>query len=138
MNETILEIADKYLEKREKKSELETQIKDVNKELESLEQELIGLMTDNEIDSFKRNGILYSVVTREFQSANPERKEELYLQMKQKGFEHLFTINTNTLSATVKELIAENDGKLPDWLDGLINQTEKQTIRIKKWGDKYE
>lgn len=132
MNETILEIADKYLEKREKKSELETQIKDVNKELESLEQELIGLMTDNEIDSFKRNGILYSVVTREFQSANPERKEELYLQMKQKGFEHLFTINTNTLSATVKELIAENDGKLPDWLDGLINQTEKQSIRIKK------
>lgn len=132
MNETILKIADKYLEKREKKSELETQIKDVNKELESLEQELIGLMTDNEIDSFKRNGILYSVVTREFQSANPERKEELYLQMKQKGFEHLFTINTNTLSATVKELIAENDGKLPDWLEGLINQTEKQSIRIKK------
>ena len=132
MNETILEIADKYLEKREKKSELETQIKDVNKELESLEQELIGLMTDNEIDSFKRNGILYSVVTREFQSANPERKEELYLQMKQKGFEHLFTINTNTLSAIVKELIAENDGKLPDWLEGLINQTEKQSIRIKK------
>lgn len=132
MNETILEIADKYLEKREKKSELETQIKDVNKELESLEQELIGLMTDNEIDSFKRNRILYSVVTREFQSANPERKEELYLQMKQKGFEHLFTINTNTLSATVKELIAENDGKLPDWLEGLINQTEKQSIRIKK------
>lgn len=132
MNETILEIADKYLEKREKKSELETQIKDVNKELESLEQELIGLMTDNEIDSFRRNGILYSVVTREFQSANPERKEELYLQMKQKGFEHLFTINTNTLSATVKELIAENDGKLPDWLEGLINQTEKQSIRIKK------
>lgn len=132
MNETILEIADKYFEKREKKSELETQIKDVNKELESLEQELIGLMADNEIDSFKRNGILYSVVTREFQSANPERKEELYLQMKQKGFEHLFTINTNTLSATVKELIAENDGKLPNWLEGLINQTEKQSIRIKK------
>lgn len=132
MNETILKIADKYLEKREKKCELETQIKDANKELESLEQELIGLMTDNEIDSFKRNGILYSVVTREFQSANPERKEELYLQMKQKGFEHLFTINTNTLSATVKELIAENDGKLPNWLEGLINQTEKQSIRIKK------
>ena len=132
MNETILEIADKYLEKREKKSELEIQIKDINKELESLEQDLIGLMTDNEIDSFKRNGILYSVVTREFQSANPERKEELYLQMKQKGFEHLFTINTNTLSAIVKELIAENDGKLPDWLEGLINQTEKQSIRIKK------
>ena len=132
MNETILELADKYLEKREQKSELETQIKDVSKELETLEQELISLMTDQEIDSFKRNGILYSVVTREFQSANPERKEELYLQMKQRGYEHLFTINTNTLSATVKEMIAENDGQLPDWLVGLINQTEKQTIRIKK------
>lgn len=132
MNETLLKLADLYLQAREMKSELEARVKAASQEADSIEKEMIQLMTDNEIDSFKKNGILFSVVTREFQSANPERKEELYAQMKAKGYEHLFTINTNTLSATVKELIAENDGNLPQWLEGLINQTEKQVIRVKK------
>ncbi len=132
MNELLLEKADKYLELREKKGELEAQTKDVSREIEDLEKEMIQMMTDSEIDSFKRNGVLYSVVTREFTSANPERKDELYSQMKEKGFEHLFTINANTLSATVKEMMAENNGVLPTWLDGLINKAEKQTIRIRK------
>lgn len=132
MNETLLKLADLYLQAREMKSELEARVKAASQEADSIEKEMIQLMTDNEIDSFKKNGILFSVVTREFQSANPERKDELYAQMKAKGYEHLFTINTNTLSATVKELIAENDGNLPQWLEGLINQTEKQVIRVKK------
>ena len=132
MNETLLKLADLYLQTREMKSELEARVKAASQEADSIEKEMIQLMTDNEIDSFKKNGILFSVVTREFQSANPERKDELYAQMKAKGYEHLFTINTNTLSATVKELIAENDGNLPQWLEGLINQTEKQVIRVKK------
>ena len=58
--------------------------------------------------------------------------ELLYPLMKEKGYEHLFTINANTLQATVKEMISENEGKLPEWLDGLINTYEKQTIRVKK------
>ena len=132
MNEELLNMADKFLELRDKKAELDSQSKEIGHQIDEMEKQIIQLMTDNEIDSFKRNGILYSVVTREFQSANVERKDELYRIMKEKGFEHLFTINTNTLSATVKELIAENEGKLPEWLDGLINQTEKQAIRIKK------
>ena len=132
MNETLLKLADLYLQAREMKSELEARVKAASQEADSIEKEMIQLMTDNEIDSFKKNGILFSVVTREFQSANPERKEELYAQMKAKGYEYLFTINTNTLSATVKELIAENDGNLPQWLEGLINHTEKQVIRVKK------
>lgn len=132
MNEELLELADKYLEAREEKAVMENKVKELGKVVDAMEREMIQRMTDSEIDSFKRNGILYSVVTREFQTANPERKDELYSQMKEKGYEHLFTINTNTLSATVKELISENDGKLPTWLDGLINRSEKQIIRVKK------
>lgn len=132
MNDNLLELADKYLQVREEKAELDAKSKDLSCELDDMEKQMIELMTNQEIDSFKRNGILYSIVTREFQNANPERKDELYLQMKKNGFEHLFTINTNTLSATVKELMAENEGNLPTWLEGLINRTEKQVIRIKK------
>jgi len=44
----------------------------------------------------------------------------------------LFTINSLTLTATVKELINENNGVLPEWLDGLIKVAEKNTIRMAK------
>ena len=88
MNETLLKLADLYLQAREMKSELEARVKAASQEADSIEKEMIQLMTDNEIDSFKKNGILFSVVTREFQSANPERKEELYAQMKAKGYKN--------------------------------------------------
>ena len=116
----------------EKKQGLEQELKDVSKLLEQIEIELIQRMTDSEIDSFKRNGVLFSMVSREFESANPETKEELYKRFKDRGYENLFTINANTLSGFVKESKKENDGVLPDWMEGLINTFEKQSIRVKR------
>ena len=131
-NNEIFALSDQYLATRDKKQELENQVKEVSKLLEQIEIELIQRMTDSEIDSFKRNGVLFSMVSREFESANPETKEELYQRFKERGYENLFTINANTLSGFVKESKKENDGVLPDWMEGLINTYEKQTIRIRK------
>ena len=128
----LFTLSDNYLATRDKKQGLEQELKDVSKLLEQIEYELIQRMTDVEIDSFKRNGVLFSVVSREFESANPETKEELYQRFKERGYENLFTINANTLSGFVKESKKENEGVLPDWMEGLINTYEKQTIRIRK------
>lgn len=131
-NNELFTLSDQYLETRDKKQGLEQELKDVSKLLEQIEVELIQRMTDNEINSFKRNGVLFSMVSREFESANPETKEELYKRFKERGYENLFTINANTLSGFVKESKRENEGVLPDWMEGLINTFEKQTIRVKK------
>ena len=131
-NNELFTLSDKYLETRDKKQCLEQELKDVSKLLEQIEYELIQRMTDVEIDSFKRNGVLFSMVSREFESANPETKEELYKRFKERGYENLFTINANTLSGFVRESKKENDGVLPVWMEGLINTFEKQSIRVKK------
>jgi len=44
----------------------------------------------------------------------------------------LFTINSQTLSGTVKDLKANNDDQIPEWLDGLVKITEKPSIRLSK------
>ena len=75
-NNELFTLSDKYLETRDKKQVLEQELKDVSKLLEQIELELIDRMTDSEIDSFKRNGVLFSMVSREFESANPETKED--------------------------------------------------------------
>ena len=39
--------------------------------------------------------------------------------------------NTEVISE-IKELMANNDGILPEWLDGLVKIAEKNTIRVAK------
>ena len=128
----MMELADKVLDLRSKKTELEKQLKELNGELDDTEFELISIMTDKEVDSFKRNGVNFIVATKEFRSANPESKDTLYSELRNRGMDYLFTVNAQTLSAKVKELTEENEGIMPEWLNGLINTFEKQYISVRK------
>lgn len=132
MNTKLLELSDRLKELRTQKSDLECEVKGINEEIDGVTTEMIDLMTTEELTSFNRNGTTFSLVTQEYPAPEPERKGELWEVMKKNGFEDLFTINSQTLSATVKELIAANEGVLPEWLDGLIKIAEKNSIRVAK------
>lgn len=132
LNNKLLQLSDELRELRNKKSELEYETKKVNGEIENITTEMIDLMTTDELTSFNRNGTTFSLVTQEYPAPEPERKPELWEAMKEQGYEHLFSINSQTLQATVKELISENDGVLPEWLDGLVKVAEKNSIRLTK------
>lgn len=132
MNTKLLELSDRLKELRTQKSDLEREVKGINEEIDGVTTEMIDLMTTEELTSFNRNGTTFSLVTQEYPAPEPERKGELWEVMKKNGFENLFTINSQTLSATVKELIAANEGVLPEWLDGLIKIAEKNSIRVAK------
>jgi hypothetical protein len=97
-----------------------------------VEEELVDIMTEQECAGFKRGNHSFSLVITEYPSPVPENKGELWEAMKKQGFEHLFTINSRTLQGTVKELMANNNGVLPEWLDGLMHVAEKATIRVRK------
>ena len=133
MNETtMLSAADRLKALRDQKNELQAHLKAVQEQIDETEAELIQVMTDEECTGFDRNGIRFSLVIKEYPGAIPEEKEELYRRMRSHGFDHLFTINTQTLSATVKELKANNDELLPDWLEGVIQIFERPSIRVSK------
>ena len=84
------------------------------------------------VSVFKHDGKTFSLVIKEYPGAVPENKQELYDAMREHGFEHLFTINPMTLSGTVKELKANNDDMLPDWLEGLVSIYEQTSISVRK------
>ena len=126
------ELAEFLKELRDKKAELEATVKGLNAEIESISAELIADLIQNESTGFNHKGFNFTLVVREYPAAEPERKDELYAVMKEKGFEDLFTINSNTLSAMVKDLKENNDGQMPEWLNGLIKVAEKTTIQIRK------
>jgi hypothetical protein len=126
------ELAEFLKELRDEKDELENKVKGLNAEIDSIQQELIDDLIANESTGFNHKGYNFSLVVKEYPGAEPERKDELYRVMKEQGFEHLFTINSQTLGATLKELKANNDDVLPEWLEGLVKIAEKPTIRISK------
>jgi len=125
-------LAEFLKELRDRKRELEAEVKGINAEIDSVAGELIDDLIENESTGFNHKGFNYTLVIKEYPAAEPERKDELYSVMKERGFEDLFTINSNTLSATVKDLKENNDGQMPEWLDGLIKVAEKTTIQIRK------
>ncbi len=129
---SMLSAADTLKALRDEKADLQAKLKEVQESIDAVESELIQMMTDEECTGFDRNGIRFSLVIKEYPGAVPEEKEELYRRMRSHGFDHLFTINTQTLSATVKELKANNDDTLPDWLEGVIRIFEQPSIRVSK------
>lgn len=131
-DKSMLSAADTLKALRDEKADLQAKLKAVQESIDAVETELIQFMTDEECTGFDRNGTRFSLVIKEFPGAVPEEKEELYRRMRSHGFDHLFTINTQTLSATVKELKANNDDMLPDWLEGVIQIFEQPSIRVSR------
>ena len=132
MDNKLLELSDFLKELKDKKSGLEFELKGTNEEIESVTVEMIEMMTAEELSSFNRNGINFSLVIQEYPAPETEKKDELWDAMKEQGFGHLFIINSQTLQATIKELMSNNDGALPKWLDGLVKIAEKANIRVMK------
>lgn len=130
----MFELADKLKELRDKKQHLAEETKKNNAEIEETEYKLSMEMASSETQSFNRSGTLFYLCTKLYASAVKENKAELYEALKNEGYSSLITetVNANSLSAFVKEQMADNDDVLPDWLEGKVNVFDKVTIGIRK------
>jgi hypothetical protein len=131
---TLFELADQLKDLRDMKKGLEQKLKDINAQLEEKDATLAAAMTESETQNFTRAGIMFCLTNTTRASATAERKEELFDALRTEGFGDLIyeTINANSLSAFVKEQMAENADTLPGWLNGLVNIYEKATVGVRK------
>jgi len=134
MEKQILTYAEKLKFLRDTKKAVEDEVKFLNGEIEEVTAELVDLMTESEMPSFTHSGFSYSLSTRTFASPFAGDKEALYEALRDNGYGGLITetVNANTLSSTVSELIEQNDGSCPDWLVGKVNTYDKVSVRIAK------
>ena len=131
---TLFELADQLKDLRDMKKGLEQKLKDINAQLDEKDATLAAAMAESETQNFTRAGIMFCLTNTTRASATAERKEELFDALRTEGFGDLIyeTVNANSLSAFVKEQIAENADTLPDWLNGLVNVYEKATVGVRK------
>ena len=134
MTDEMFMSADKLKKLKELKAELAEETKKNNAEIEETEYKLSLEMAKSETQSFNRSGTLFYLCTKLYASAVKENKAELYEALKKEGYGSLITetVNANSLSAFVKEQMADNDDVLPDWLAGKVNVFDRITIGIRK------
>lgn len=133
-NNIDLTMADRLQELRDEKEQLEISLKETNAMIEAVEQDLVAAMVTAELDSFKRNGHSYSLKVDTFASAKAECKEELFEALRNNDAGDLVQeqVNANSLRAFVKELKANNDDEIPEWIVNFINVYEKTKIAVRK------
>lgn len=133
-NNAMFELADRLRELRTTKDDIEQELKRINAEIDEVDYQLSELMVDSETQNFTRAGTMFILTTKTRASATAGHKEELFAALRKGGFGDLVyeTVNANSLSAFVKEQIAENGDELPGWLDDLVNVFEKTTVGVRK------
>ncbi len=134
MELNMYELAEQLKQLRKEKKDAEQRVKDINAEIDKTEYALVQLMAETETQNFTRAGTMFSLTTKTRASAMAGRKDELYSALKENGFGDLVyeTVNANSLSAFVKEQIAENQDTVPDWLNGLVNVYEQTSVSVRK------
>ena len=135
MEETrLFEWADKLKALRDRKDELEAELKQVNMDIDNADWHLSNLMAETETQNFTRAGTMFCLTTKTRASAKAGQKDELFAALRGEGYGDLITetVNANSLSSFVKEQIAENGDALPDWRDGLVSVFEKTTVGVRK------
>ena len=134
MSEQLFELADRLRALRDEKVEAEQRVKELNAEIDEVDYRLSELMADTETQNFTRAGMMFCLTTKTRASATAGRKEELFKALRGEGYGDLVyeTVNANSLSAFVKEQMAENGDVLPAWLGGLVNVFEKTGVSLRK------
>lgn len=133
-NQEIFEMADKLKAAKDRKKELDAQIKDVNAEIDSLDLALSDAMAEAELERFSRNGSTFYLNTRLFASPAAGRKDDLMQTLKDQGYGSIVveTVNANTLASFVKEQMAANKDVLPEWLSDVVSTFEKVSVGVRK------
>ena len=134
MDNRIFALADELKSARDRKKELEAQVKALSAQVEQLDQELSEAMTEAECDKFSHGGMTFYLKSRLFASPKPSRKAEMMQALKDNGYGELVTetVNANTLSSFLGEMDVATEEDLPDWLSGKVGVYSKTSVGVRR------
>lgn len=137
-NYDMFTMADNLRTLRKIKAETEQELKGINKAIESLVAELVAEMVNEEVSRFDRNDKMFYIRTELYPRVTAERRDVLLDAIREHGFGELIeeTIHPSTLSGFIKEQVRDNDGDLPEWLEGLVEIHRKENIAMRQAANK--
>lgn len=120
----ILEKIDEYRALLDEKDALAEDTKRINRQIDTVRDELAQMMIDAETPKVSRGGFSYSLSQRTRYSKASGMEEALMDCLRANGLGDIIkeTVNAQTLQGAMSNLAAENDGDLPEEFQGLVNE----------------
>ncbi|MDL2317706.1 hypothetical protein LJC74_01245 [Eubacteriales bacterium OttesenSCG-928-A19] len=133
-DDSMFTLAESLSALREDKEALEERLEKVKAAIDEINFKLSEMMASTETQNFTRSGRMYILQTKTIASPVAAQKDALYQALKDNGFGDMVreTVNANSLTAFVKEQMAENADAIPSWLTGLVNTFDKTTVVVRK------
>ena len=131
---TIFTTAEELRLLKEEKKQMESQVKELNAQIEAMESALTSEMALQELEKFSYKGHTFYLNSRLYASPVAGCKEDMLAAMKQNGYGDLVTetVNAQTLSSFIREQQEATGQEVPEWLQGKVSVFEKVTIGIRK------
>ena len=126
-------IADKisaFIELSERERDLKHELDNIKKAKDRLEPEILEHWVDNEIQSQRVRGNTLYLHTQTWASAGDNRQRAVEA-LRAAGLEDLITVNSQTLSAFVREKQANGEA-LPPEVQDTITITERVSLRARR------
>ena len=135
-NDQIFSLADKLRQLRDRKADMEEELKALTAEIDATEKTLSDQMAEAEVPKFSHSGMTFYLKSRLFASPQAGRKEDLFTALRAHGYGDLITenVNANTLSSFCKEQIAQSGEaeSLPEWLSEVVSTYERTSVGVRK------
>lgn len=134
MDNKIFELADQLKAAKDKKKEIDAEVKELGARIDELDLALSDAMAEAECEKFSRNGNTFYLNTRLYTSPIAGQKEAMFQALKDNGYGEIVTetVNANTLASFVKEQMAENNDEVSEWIAQVVNTFEKVSVGIRK------
>ena len=134
MDESLANLAMELRALKNRRKILKAVLDDLDARINKAEAQIEEKMVATGLASFVSNNAEFSIKETLSTSIIKDRLPDLIHAAKANGCGDLVktSINTNTLSAYVRQYATANAGLIPDWVDGLVNLKVKMQIIIKE------
>ena len=133
MADALKTLTDRYLDARASYENLRDLAAEAKVNMDNAEAELISYMNDIGLDSLRtEDGVGFTRTRKASYSCSAENRPLLLQMLEAEGYRDLFTVNSATLSALMKEKVAaREDGELPPEYAAIIYVHEEPRLSVR-------
>ena len=139
MSDTLINDIRSYNKLLELKNEQEEGLKQTKKLVEEQEKAICDYMAENETSQITVDGYSYSLTNKTRYSKKADDKLEaegldFFEFLREEGLGDIIkeTVNAQTLSAQIRQIVEDNDDELPDEYDKYINAYDQVGLTRRK------
>jgi len=130
----LLAMGRRLLDLKQQKKDFEETAKGLGEQIDALSDRMVAEMDESGMEKFSAFGSTFYVKVTLHASLPAENREKFIKRLRARKLGYIVkpTINSQTLTAFVKEQIADSGGQAPAWITELVSTYSKPEIATRK------